>query len=123
MTNFNFAKKTINPMNKKTFGGRSYMVFITITPNRKDVDYFSISGVEGPLSSGNCLGGCGQIDMHLKKENRKEWTYQKGFNDEIMDKLFDIWDKYHLKKSDDIPSEVVDFLNSLSETKVRPAWA
>jgi hypothetical protein len=30
---------------------------------------FSISGVIGPLPSGNALGGCGQIDMEFAHRN------------------------------------------------------
>ena len=52
----------------------------------------SISGVEGPQSSGNCKGGCGQIDMH-------EWrivSYAHGWDKESVTKLREIWGEWHL---------------------------
>lgn len=119
--------KIINPIMKKTYGGRSYRVFLKIdfnsTPqNMHPEGYFSISGVEGPLPSGNALEGCGQIDIHLKKEDRAEWKYLEGFNDKIMDQIFDIWGKWHLKDISEIPEEVKQFILSLPDTKAEPAW-
>ena len=46
----------------KTDGGRFYTVYSRI----KIVDdKLSITGVEGPLSSGNALGSCGQIELNI----------------------------------------------------------
>ena len=55
----------------------------------------SITGVEGPLPSGNCLGACGQIDMDLKARYfighcAAGWDVVK------IAKLLDVWDRWHL---------------------------
>jgi len=54
----------------------------------------SISGVEGPLPSGNALGSCGQIDMHLKASSFK--TFAPGWNFWKVKKFLDIWARWHL---------------------------
>jgi hypothetical protein len=88
-------KKVINPI-KKTDGERSYHVFIKI--ELKDGGRLSISGVEGPMSNGNCLGGCGQIDMHLRTEDRHAngWEYTTGWDAEMMNRLLEVWERWHL---------------------------
>lgn len=50
----------------------------------------SIVGVEGPKSNGNCKGSCGQIDP-LKIDN-----FKPLWNQELVDKLNVIWDRWHL---------------------------
>ena len=54
----------------------------------------SISGVEGPLRSGNARGGCGQIEGHLKPEHINKfapgWTHAK------MREFLRIWGRWHL---------------------------
>jgi hypothetical protein len=54
----------------------------------------SISGVVGPLPSGNCLGSCGQIDMGMKPSDFQTlapgWTYGK------IKKFLKVWDSWHL---------------------------
>lgn len=48
-------------------GGRSrFSVFCSIEFDGKRL---SITGVEGPLASGNARGGCGQIEMHYMHRN------------------------------------------------------
>lgn len=74
---------------KKTWGGRSYSVFVTIKYiNGK----LSLTGVEGPLHSGSCLGGCGQIYENLEEciTPAKDWTIDKII------RLKDIWKRWHL---------------------------
>lgn len=65
----------------------------------------SISGVEAPLSNGNCLGSAGQIIMGFKEyDNRgyetlddiKPEMLNEGWNKENLKQFFDIWDKWHL---------------------------
>lgn len=51
----------------------------------------SITGVEGPLSSGNCRGSCGQIVGHITIS-----TYAPGWDKPLLDKFTDIWEKWHL---------------------------
>lgn len=55
----------------------------------------SISGVEGPLRNGNAIGSCGQIDMHLRKEQDKI-TLAPGWSKEMLAHFFDVWEEYHL---------------------------
>lgn len=119
----------------------------------------SITGVEGPLPSGNCLGGCGQIDMHSPKIVK--WA--KGWSQELYDRFLEVWDKWHLNDmkagcihqrelgwiykehsdpvtfqgeacpvcgyrigsawlKEEVPAEVISFLESLPETDKTPAW-
>jgi hypothetical protein len=85
-------KKIINPIIKAD-GGRSYRVFIEIEYNNGNL---SLHGVEGPLSSGNCLGGCGQINGTLQKDNPNEWKFTPGWNNSKVQELLNIWDRWHL---------------------------
>jgi hypothetical protein len=86
-------EKIINPIMKKNYNGRYYNVFIKIKfTNGK----LSISGVEGPMSNGDCLGSCGQIDMTLSNDNRLDWKFNNEWNDEMMTKLLEIWERWHL---------------------------
>jgi len=52
----------------------------------------SISGVEGPLPNGNCLGGCGQIVM----SRSRIINLAPGWTSEMVEWFYDIWDRYHL---------------------------
>ena len=125
MKTLDFTVKHIVPFKDRTPGGRWYKVYITIrTTKRNGYLEFTMSGVEGPLKSGDCLGGCGQIDMHLKKDDRSTWKYCDGYTSEILDKLFDIWDKYHLKNIEKQPlsDEEVSFLNGLQDVSSEYPW-
>lgn len=55
----------------------------------------SISGVEGPLSSGNALGSCGQIDMHLR-DKQHAIKLAPGWTRSNLAKFFDVWKDWHL---------------------------
>jgi hypothetical protein len=159
--------KVVNPIRKKTYGGRGYNVFckIKITNGK-----LSICGVEGPLPSGNCLGGCGQIVWHLKEEDPKKWIFNEGWERSLMYKFLVIWDRWHLNDmragtpkqeefirewektnrydykqvcealkeaglyedngykyghgwlTEELPQDVIEFLESLPETKNTYAW-
>ena len=69
----------------------------------------SISGVIGPLPSGNALGGCGQIDMEFKHRDPKDddarynalitpeqFKYAPGWDTDKWLKFLDIWKRHHL---------------------------
>lgn len=69
----------------------------------------SISGVVGPLPSGNALGGCGQIDMEFKHRNEadddkrygdligpNEIKFSKGWNATAWFDFLEVWKKWHL---------------------------
>jgi hypothetical protein len=73
----------------RTFGGRGYSVFVKV---KYDGMRLSISGVEGPLHSGNCLGSCGQIDMSAWNITK----YAPGWNEIEEKHLRAIWRRWHL---------------------------
>jgi hypothetical protein len=54
----------------------------------------SISGVEGPLPSGNARGGCGQIDMHLSADSFR--TFGPGWSRAKAAEFLRIWGRWHL---------------------------
>ncbi len=96
---------------------RGYSVFCKI---RFKDGRLSISGVEGPLSSGNCRGSCGQIDMH-------PWhiqTYAPGWNSRKEKQLREVWERWHLNdmRKEDVPEESIAFLASLPDADKTPAW-
>lgn len=73
-----------------TSGGRSYSIFCKI---RMAAGAVSISGVEGPLPGGNAVGGCGQINMHLKPQSI---TPAPGWDSDKLVRFFAVWDRWHL---------------------------
>lgn len=54
----------------------------------------SITGVEGPNGSGNCVGSCGQICMDLKASDFK--TFAEGWDADKVTEFLRIWDVWHL---------------------------
>lgn len=52
----------------------------------------SITGVEGPLASGNCRGSCGQIDMH--KPHIDELA--PGWTRAMLRRFWDVWQEWRL---------------------------
>ena len=54
----------------------------------------SITGVEGPLASGNARGSCGQIDMHLRPEHIADFA--PGWNRSTVAHFLKVWGRYHL---------------------------
>jgi len=100
-------KKVINPGRVDVRGnGKTTPLFckIEITDGK-----LSISGVEGPLASGNAVGGCGQIDMgyyHTNEaENDKRYKkghltriaeYTAGWSAPMFQKFLSVWHRWHL---------------------------
>jgi len=74
----------------KTYGGRSYSVFVKA--EYKD-GRLSIMGVGGPLASGNALGSCGRIRDSLKSKNLYK---APGWTVGSVKRLLAIWDRWHL---------------------------
>jgi hypothetical protein len=157
-------QKVINPLTKKTYGGRSYRVFVNIQYNDGKL---SITGVEGPTLGGNALGSCGQIVDGLLEDVSK---FLPGWNRAKVKKLQEVWERWHLndmnagvkeqedflrewKKTnkyeytaacdalkeaglyevngykyghgwikEDVPQEVIEWLFSLPDSEVKPAW-
>jgi hypothetical protein len=68
---------------------RGYRVYARI--EYKD-GKLSISGVEGPLASGNCRGSCGQIDMHSPHID----DLAPGWTRAMLREFWDIWGEWHL---------------------------
>lgn len=54
----------------------------------------SISGVEGPLKSGNARGSCGQINMSMKP--RQFNSFADGWDKKVLAKFLEYWDDWHL---------------------------
>lgn len=55
----------------------------------------SISGVEGPKSNGDCVGSCGQIDMHLR-DQQDEIIPADGWDASKLRRFFEVWQEWHL---------------------------
>ena len=83
-------KKVYRIGTAKTYRGRAYSVFVEA--EYKD-GRLSLHGVEGPTVGGNCIGGCGQIDMHLKPEHL---TPGPGWTRAKIARLLAIWGEWHL---------------------------
>lgn len=82
--------KVVRVGTEMTYGGRFYSIYCHVKYNEKG--RLSISGVEGPLPSGNCLGACGQIDMH-------SWdikTYAPGWYPDKVSNFRQTWKRWHL---------------------------
>jgi hypothetical protein len=86
--------------------GRHADVFVTA--EIKD-GVLSLSGVIGPLKSGNALGGCGQIDMEFEHRNPEDNDYRytaptkaedisfaPGWDKEKWFDLLGIWKAWHM---------------------------
>lgn len=81
-------EKIINPCKCEIYNGNQYNAFVEII--YKD-GKLSMHGVVGPKRNGNCYGSCGQCVDEIRKGNpTDDWTK------EMLDKLCDIWDKWHL---------------------------
>jgi len=81
-------KKTVR-LGKTKIGTQLVSVFcrIEITEGK-----LSISGVEGPRSNGDAVGGCGQIEMH--KPEIVELA--PGWNAKKLARFWDTWRQWHL---------------------------
>ena len=166
-------KKILHPFDMIPYGTRHCPVFLKI--EIKD-DVLSISGVIGPLPSGNAKGGCGQIDMEFAHRNpaQDDTRYSKptpasalrfapGWNTTKWLDLLDIWHKWHLNNmrsgcehqralgwtyqdhhdaktfkgeacptcgyeigsswlKEELPTDIIAFLEALPETDRQPAW-
>lgn len=85
------ALKKVVRLGTVSLGKKNGSVYCSI----KYVDgKLSITGVEGPLPSGNALGSCGQIEMHLKASSFK--TYAEGWTYASVNKFLDVWRTWHL---------------------------
>ena len=161
--------KTVRLGTRKTYRGRAYSIYCSI--KLSEDGRLSISGVEGPTPSGNCIGGCGQIGMHLRNEQH-EIQLAPGWTRDMLARFFDVWERWHLNDMkagtpaqmaelekhtfkheygshydwacklleeaglnpdkgyrygtawlrEDVPEDVIAFLQSLPDTDKTPAW-
>lgn len=81
-------KKVINPCVCEVYGNRGYNAFVKIS---YDNGRLSLCGVIGPFANGNCAGSAGQCGDEIRKGKPKD-----GWTQEMVDKLCDIWDVWHL---------------------------
>ena len=65
--------------------------FVFVEINYED-GRLSITGVHGPLRSGNAKGGCGQLDLL----ELQPFEFEKEWNQEMLNMLAAIWKRYHL---------------------------
>src|SRR5262245_47411894 len=85
--------RTVQPVS--TDAGR---LFVTI---KWDGKALSMTGVEGPLASGNCKGSCGQVIMSFKDYDARghmllaDAKVADGWSAEDVRRLFDAWDRWH----------------------------
>ena len=96
---------------------------------------FSITGIIGPLPSGNALGGCGQIDMEFKHRNKiddgvrygdlikpSDINFTEGWNTKKWFDFLDVWKNFHLKPMKEIDICILKFIMDLPNTDKTPAW-
>lgn len=79
----------INPCTCTVFNYKNIPAFVKISYQEKKL---TLSGVVGPMSSGNCRGSCGQIidEIRTGKPNKAN-----GWTEEMIVKLCDIWKEWH----------------------------
>lgn len=85
-------KKVINPCKCEVYTSRgtTQMVNAYVEIVYED-GKLSLHGVVGPMSNGDCRGSCGQCNKEISKG-----VPTAGWTDEMIQKLCDIWDKWHL---------------------------
>lgn len=100
----------------KTYGGRWASVYCIIEYKNGRL---SISGVVGPLHSGNCLGSCGQIIM--------SWTpivkYAKGWTPSMVNRFLDVWDRWHLNDLQAGTPEQMDYVRNYRKNHARANYS
>lgn len=80
-------KKIVNPCTCKV-GKSAANAYVKI---HYENGRLSMSGVIGPLASGNCRGSAGQCVDEIRAGNPT-----KGWNREMLDKFCAIWERWHL---------------------------
>ena len=88
MTIIHHIDKTVRFGTRKTVGGRFYSVYAHIYYHNGKL---TITGVEGPLASGHCLGSAGQIKNYLIDFDHfaPDWDQSK------IQTFATVWDKWH----------------------------
>lgn len=109
---YEIIDKVVRIGSVKSDGGRWASVYCNITYKNGRL---SISGVVGPLSSGNCLGSCGQIIMNWAPIVK----YAKGWTPSMVNRLLDIWSRWHLNDKHDGTPEQMDFVREYRKNHAR----
>lgn len=118
-------------------GRRRASLYVKIsTTGSSTGPYVSFTGVEGPLPSGNALGGCGQIDMGYAHrdpaDNDARYIdpilpgdihYAAGWDRNAWLDLLDAWKRLHMKSDAESIAEAEAYMMLLPETDKQPAWA
>ena len=81
-----------DPFDKEEMRSRMSRAFVRIEYDREKKE-LSLCGVIGPRSSGNCDGSAGQCVDEIRKG---EPNAEEGWTREMLDRLCDIWDEWHL---------------------------
>jgi hypothetical protein len=84
--------KTVRLGTIASYGGRHISIFCFV--EYRD-GRLSITGVEGPTASGNCIGGAGQIDMHLRSQIG-DIRPAPAWDRSMLDRFFAVWKEHHL---------------------------
>ena len=79
--------RTLNPGTVLVGNGRRANLYVRV---EWDGTRLSISGVEGPLCTGNALGSCGQCGI------RKSLSPAEGWTPYMVDGLRSAWESHHL---------------------------
>lgn len=66
-------------------------VFVHVVYNDRGI--LSLTGVEGPMRDGNCMGSCGQITLRTFDET---FTYAPGWSYVMLEQLAATWKRWHL---------------------------
>ena len=83
-------EKVLRLGTSKTYGGRTFSVFAKV---KYDGERLSIVGVEGPLPTGNALGGCGQIHDTILGD---DFVPNSAMGQPMVDDFIALWKRYHL---------------------------
>ena len=141
-------RKVINP-GSITFSWSKLPARVYVEIKYEDGN-LSIHGVEGPLPSGNCRGSCGQIlDDVRQVKPAKEWTYEMV--SKLCD-IWERWHLNSMRAGcehqrnsgrefevgepcpvcgyrygsawlrEEVPQDVIGWLESLPDAKHQPAW-
>lgn len=99
-------QKIIHPCDVPLWNGKKYPVFCKIEFAHGRL---AITGVVAPLKSGNCMGGCGQIDMEFEHANpahndtrysqsikAESLRFAPGWDKSKWYKFLEIWHDWHL---------------------------
>lgn len=89
--NHGFEKVVRIGTTKLPWGKKYHSVYCRIQYSHDGV--LSITGVEGPLPSGNSLGGCGQINNHLEE---RIFNFAPGWDKHVLAEFLAVWNAWHL---------------------------